>query len=386
MAPAPSRRTVAESCDLEIKAMKIKWEKILGADKPELQVEQYEALCPVAPDDDARWTAQDEQALRQEWRNDPKAYHINHFDFNKKAVELKALWKIFPRVYRCLPTDLISPEHGFRFDETTNENLPGSIQNPIWDPKFCAALKMFSLHVFWHYSREHDFPLMAIVLKYAFMSRTHDCRKWPTITNPIDSSFLDRFLSARNSPEMQDCTVLEVHDKVAAELQGMRPSDVSLIFRGIEKYVKKHGSSTIKKTNEPAPLVQLLRTQDVEAAVAGLEAVNPKGYLSAAHWALVCTKTRESTQEPPQTTDLLSRVFASGYLDGLRRERILARPLPSVPMAPDASVHNSLDLDEVFSWEAANREEKWTHNKVLSEQFERLAEMKYIILSEDHER
>lgn len=340
MAPGPSRRTVAASYDLEMKAMKIDWEKILGADKPELQVQQYQALCPVAPNSDARWTAEDEQALQQEWQNDPKANHINHFDFNTKAVELKALWKIFPRMYRCLPTDLISPEYGLRFDETTNDNLPGSIQNPIWAPKFCAALKMFSLHVFWHYSREHDFPLMAIVLKYAFMSRTLDCRKWPSITNPIDSSFLDRFLAARNSPDMQDCTLLEVHDKVAAELQGKRPSDLSLIFRGIEKYVEKHGSSTVQKTIEPAPLVQLLRTKDVEAAVAGLEAVNSKGHFSAAHWALMCTKTRESTQEPPRTTDLLSRVFASGYLNGLRWERILASPLPSVP------VHDSFHDDE----------------------------------------
>lgn len=341
MPPKPARRNLPASYELEIQAIKTRWERILQFEKPELQIAEYQALCPVAPVGDARWTSEDEQALQLGWQSDPKATHLRTYDYVRNAVDFRTLWIIFPRVYRCLPTDLISPKYGLGYDANTTERLANNVLNPVWAPKFAAALKTFSLHAFWHYSPEDDFPLMAIVLTYAIMSRTNDCRAWPHTTNPTDSTFLDRFLAVRNSPDMANCTLREVHDKVAAELQleGKRPSDVSLLFRGIDQYFQRHSSATNNKTDEPAPLVKLLQFKDVDAAVAGLEAINPKGSLSAKHWALMCTKTRESPTEPPKTSPVLASVFGPAYLDGIRQERMLARPLPSTPIpAPPSDV------------------------------------------------
>lgn len=171
---------------------------------------------------------------------------------------------------------------------------------------------------------------MAILLRYAYICHTNDCRDCSFTDNPTTDSFLDRFVEAGNSAELRDRTLQAVHDKVLSDLQGKKKSLFSTMFRGIEAYVKKHASSDIPKKNDLGPLrVCKLSANDVWAALAGLEEDAAPYKTSAEHWAVTISRSSKANQSAPNNDEQVGKVFSSAYMAGIRQERIDANhPLP----------------------------------------------------------
>lgn len=120
---------------------------------------------------------------------------------------------------------------------------------------------------------------MAILLRYAYMCHTNNCRDCSFTDNPTTDSFLDRFVEARNSAELRDRTLQAIHD--------------------------------------------------VWAALAGLEEDAAPYKTSAEHWAVTISRSSKANQSAPNNDKQLGKVFSSAYMAGIRQERIDANhPLP----------------------------------------------------------
>lgn len=304
----------------------------LDDDRPRLEVADYMDLCPASPViSEQRWSADNERQLQEEWATNPRREYILQYNYKGgPASELKALWKLFPRIWHKLPTDLLSPKLGLRFDDTKNQFVKdgqgNDFRNPIWSSSFCETFKVFALHPFWEYSAELEFPLMAMLLRYAIMCRTSDCRKWTYVENTTTDIFLDRFIEARNSSMTENWELAKVHAKVLVDLAGRKQSRWSKAFKTIEAACTSKTNNVKPQCGPPPPIYNLI-SSDIKNATYGLYAAMEDGNkycFSPTHWLSTLFKIRGYGKDDPPSADQLGQVYASGYLANLRLERMVS--------------------------------------------------------------
>ncbi|KAK5660579.1 hypothetical protein OQA88_13137 [Cercophora sp. LCS_1] len=129
---------------------------------------------PISPkcwdeDYDENWTKEDEDALVKEWRDNP--LHNAATDYPRRT-ELVPLWRDCHRYWDCSPFDIISPDLGLQVDmqDPIEEDGP----DPRWTEEFCMKLHALLFHPFFARNKW----VLAIVLQFAVICRTNDCRVW----------------------------------------------------------------------------------------------------------------------------------------------------------------------------------------------------------------
>ncbi|KAK7706680.1 hypothetical protein SLS64_007511 [Diaporthe eres] len=173
----------------------------------------YSALIPQYAGG-PHWTVQEDAELQAEGK------YACILDQGQEIWEknrgARFLWRLFPMVYRCLPTDLFSWANQIDVDTSKNVDVEtarhGSQRNIIWSNGFCHALTTFTMHGFWTYKREWDFPIMAQLMQLAVICRTNDCRPWHLVNHTEDTFFTELATEIQN----QKAGVRMIKDVVGA--------------------------------------------------------------------------------------------------------------------------------------------------------------------------
>lgn len=174
-----------------------------------IRKEEFEKLLPAASAYPPDWDEAAQQAFEKEWEEGPLKEAVSKA---KTLQELARVWKLVPKVFGCLPTELIGPRRRLVWDRTLGgEGAVGKgseVQpNIVWSNAFC---------------------------QYLIICKTGGRRKWNLgPTNPTDSKFLDALQQAMQATGADE-SVRELHQRVLREDPGLTFSPISKLFLEIE--------------------------------------------------------------------------------------------------------------------------------------------------------
>lgn len=310
--------------------------EFLAARRPPLSVAGYSELIPQY-NGGPHWTAQEEAQLQAQGKY-ASILHQGQQLWDKNSGA-RQLWRLFPMVYRCLPTDLFSWANQIDVDTSKNVNLQQAPfqgqRNIVWSHRFCLALTTFTMHGFWEYRRESDFPLMAQLMQLAVICRTNDCRPWHLV-NHTDDMFFTFLASELQAQQAQPRTIKEVMNAVDARMNTRvtRQGPFRVIYSEVvRKMFKSEAGPVLNGTPGPYKVT----AEDLTALTEVLSCLGPgperasmmHGW-SAETWKTVIEKSwpHDNRREPKPTKEnagIFARAIAFGLMARERDEKIAQR-------------------------------------------------------------
>lgn len=310
--------------------------EFLATKRRPLSVAEYSALIPQYTGG-PHWTAQEEADLQAQGKY-ASILHRGQEIWDKNGGA-RLLWRLFPMVYRCLPTDLFSC--AYRVDVDTSQNVQvqegphvGQV-NIVWSRRFCVALINFTMHGFWAYKREWDFPIMAQLMQLAVICRTNDCRAWRLVNYTEDIFFTE----LSNETQVQTAgvrTIKDIMDVVDARMnaRNVRPSQFRLLCREV---IRRTFDSSVGPILNGTPGTYKVTLEDITALAEALSHFGPSperaGMIhgwSAETWKAIMERSwpHDNKQEPQPNRangDLLARAMMFGFVGRERDEKIAQR-------------------------------------------------------------
>lgn len=334
-------------------------QQFLETNRPPLSANEYEALIPRY-NGGPHWTAQDEASLQAD---DRFAYIFwegqGLWNKNKGA---RQLWRLFPLVYRCLPTDLFS--WAYQVDADTSKNFPiaggpyDGKRNVVWSKNFCTLVTAFTMHGFWTYNREWDLPVMAQLMQLAVICRTNDCRRWQLVNHTEDTFFTELAIELQ-SHAAGVRTIKDIMDAIDARMnaRNRRPSQFRLICRDVVTELFRPAAGPLV---HGAPGPYKVTADDLKALVKVLDRAGPSpdrtgltnGW-SADAWrgAMETARGRPgrytARPQPTEDSDLLARAIAFGFMARERDEKIAERVVQAQVQAQAAAQAAAQGLAQV---------------------------------------
>lgn len=310
--------------------------EFLAAERPPLSVAEYSALIPQYVGG-PHWTVQEDAQLQAQGKY--ACILDQGQDLWEKNKGARFLWRLFPMVYRCLPTDLFS--WAYQIDVDTSKNVDvqtvshGRQRNIIWSIGFCHALASFTMHGFWAYKREWDFPIMAQLMQLAVICRTNDCRPWHLVNHTEDIFFTELATEIQN----QNAGVRTIQDVMGAvearmKARNLRPSPFRLLCQEIVRdFFNPNAGPLLVGTPGPYKVT----VEDLTSLVGIMNRVGPStertgmpiGW-SAETWKTIMEKSwahdnREEPQPNRANGILLARAIMFGFMKRERDEKIAQR-------------------------------------------------------------
>ncbi|KAH6838672.1 hypothetical protein B0I37DRAFT_242701 [Chaetomium sp. MPI-CAGE-AT-0009] len=271
---------------------------------------QSDALAPLSGDEydamtslvvDTLWQVADDAALETNTR-DLMLFFADNSNAKKRPPEFDQLWRIMPRIMRCVPLDIMDNR---RLTYDAEMILIGGTQvrHPIWPPTFCKALRVLVTHPF--FDRCHG--LLVVAVQYAVKLRTNDRRKW-TLENPINSPFLDDLARAFANPH-PDRSAQEIHGEVNQTRRGNHTPLVSAVLQEIEKAVGESNAAFQGSTDPFDPyLVTVADLRNVGRALDNVKSCGVAIYLDSEH-IFTAVKTAMHSHDLPSKTAGVTRAL-----------------------------------------------------------------------------
>jgi hypothetical protein len=330
--------SIAESTNAAQERLVAGLQKFLATKRPFISQEDYEALIPRHKEG-PYWTAQDEDALHADGRFAQILQRGKDVWHDNDAA--RQLWRLFPRLYRCLPTDLFSWKYQIDADTAGNtlvkEGPYAGTRNAVWSKRFCRELTAFTVHGFWTYNREWDFPVMAQLMQLAVICRRNDCRPW-RLDNHTDDLFLTELANELQKPVDQARTIKDIMRAVEARMDARNkcPTEFRLLFSDV---VAKLFRPTAGPLVDGAPGPYTVRLEDLQGLVKCLDRLAPTPERTGLTTGWTAEEWRSSMEtarghsgknqksEPPPTKDddLLARAISFGLMARERDENIAER-------------------------------------------------------------
>ncbi|KAF0325921.1 hypothetical protein K4K61_010075 [Colletotrichum sp. SAR11_59] len=158
-----------------------------------------------------KWTQQDEQDLQKAWEEYPdRAVWMG----NKSLQPLAKLWKVFLRLFRKSPAEVISAKYALRYHpfqkkaRISNDNKDGKVfeNSPLWSESFMDKLTYLAYHPLWQGKVE----CLIVAMQYAVIVRTNDCRPWKLL-NPTGDEFFNTMIRFLKKPDYQGMEMPKLH-------------------------------------------------------------------------------------------------------------------------------------------------------------------------------
>lgn len=327
-------------------------------DKLPLSADEYEAMIPrhtVGP----RWSAEDEEELQAKH----KYAHIIQMGsalWESENTGSRYLWRLFPQVYRCLPTDLFSWENQVDVDTSSNSPWPADSgpdagrTRPVWSGNFCNKLKAFAMHAFWTYKKEWDFPVMVQLMQLAVICRKNDCRPW-RLVNHTEDPFFTELATEIQREDAGVRSIRDLMDSVDARMdaRNLRPSQFRVLCRAIVNKCFRAGQEPIV-AGTPGPYK--VKYSDLEALIEVLDLASPvvgrANYnLSSGVWMRLVETARghsgkDQRRAQPTSGDLFARAIAFGLMARERDEIIAGRELQASSSSDLFEDQEEMEVDE----------------------------------------
>lgn len=216
----------------------------LKAHRPPLK--EADMISLLEPKYGRFWSQEDEKKLDAKRVSQNGHIAILKTDFTKSNTSAVMLWRVFPRLYLKLPTDLFCPANKIQFDSSATVG----VDNIMWSKGFCEEVAAFSINPFWTWDPKVDFPLMAQLMQLVVRCRTNDCREW-RIHNYAADEFMEFVIGVLDEKADSGWTmkmVMEVAlERYKTHHEGryasLRPSEMRRLFQvTVEKAFKSKAS------------------------------------------------------------------------------------------------------------------------------------------------
>ncbi|KAK2061647.1 hypothetical protein LY76DRAFT_633866 [Colletotrichum caudatum] len=202
-------------------------EEALDREAKPLEEGELDTLLPAElPGDqyDDDWTGSDEEEQPQEVEDGEYAL----LAINDKSSTMKSLFKVTLRFFRMTPLEIISPKHYL---------------NP-----FCLSLKTLIVHPIFN----KNFKLLVMVIKYAAIVRTNDCRTWP-YKKPSDDRFFTVIGKVIEANKGKNKSMVDIHRRARGILKAEEKEIPS--FSRFMKNLEDEFAAT-KKSDSVRPITE----------------------------------------------------------------------------------------------------------------------------------
>ncbi|KAF4929156.1 hypothetical protein CGCVW01_v001565 [Colletotrichum viniferum] len=196
------------------------------------------------------WTQQDEQDLQRAWDEDPE--RPVWMDIPDKGRFTK-LWKVFLRLFRKSPADVISAKYALQFDPDKKRPRMGwnskneLVVSPAWTALFMKRLMNLAFHPLWQGKVE----CLIVAIQYAVIVRTNDCRTWKLL-NPTGDEFFNTMIRVLQKPDCQGMEMSKLHKMARDDMHG-RDIPCGWFSMFMEKLEGKYPKPPPRQTEDNGP-------------------------------------------------------------------------------------------------------------------------------------
>ncbi|KAI1458663.1 hypothetical protein F4805DRAFT_474180 [Annulohypoxylon moriforme] len=212
----------------------------------------------------------EERELLAQWARDPLKKKLQE---DPSALgDMLAMWKIFPRLFSCFPTSIISRRNHLQYGETFETDDGVDVEEPNWSKNFCRSFTNLAFYPALHLQPS----LLTLALIYAVICRT-DYRGRIPWRNDTTDGFLDLLLEGM---QVQDGSksVVQVHREVLGRLKRdgrIVTSFMSPFFRHVEEFGFHESKEAPFQPEEP-PIFEI-STQDLTTLIRAADSVKQAG-------------------------------------------------------------------------------------------------------------
>lgn len=301
-------------------------------------LKEADIVSLLEPKYDKHWCQEDEKKLDAKRLSHNGHIAILAADYTKSNTSAVMLWRVFPRLYLKLPTDLFCPANKIQFDTSATFG----VDNIMWSKGFCEELAAFSSNPFWTWDAKVDFRLMAQLIQLAVRCRTNDCREWRTANHAADEfvQFVIEVLdekkdSAWTMKMVMDGALERYKDHHKVQYARLRPSEMRRLFQVI---VDKAFQSQAPKITGDYPEegeIYKVTAKDLELLNKVLAEFSPslvrEGLEERSHgsnWKRIMTHARGKKAQSdavPHKTEDISKVISLSLISWERRVKIAKR-------------------------------------------------------------
>ncbi|KAK0726172.1 hypothetical protein B0T21DRAFT_350341 [Apiosordaria backusii] len=220
----PVIRDYAARSAANLKAAK-EW---LAKNRPPIKnLAEAKEVRPRLEINDKEWTAKDRAETERLWLKDP--FYAKLVD-KSPPKSMLTMYKIFLRVHRCFPEDLIGCRHMLEYDLSQNRPFKTDRSRPgrndtepvktgrsrLWSGPFCENLYKLSGHPMW----QNNLELLALAIQYVIIVDTNDQNPWSPEIPHGDFAFLHAMVSEMNKPGvLERDTMTEIRTRVVERLR-----------------------------------------------------------------------------------------------------------------------------------------------------------------------
>ncbi|KLU85860.1 hypothetical protein MAPG_04880 [Magnaporthiopsis poae ATCC 64411] len=232
----------ALASDREAQAKYLKKDPSMRLDK-----ERLETFLPQIRYPD-HWNKATRDAFKEEWKDGPSKAEVD--DLSPKCTQmLTEVWKVVCMVFRCLPTDLLSPRRGRRLlyggtgSVGSKNGLLGEGESvgrgsqaqptTVWKPAFGRALMAAVCCPAW----ENEPDIFVMALQYVIICNTRDKRKWVIGDgdgDPTGTDFVKALMRAIEEKADGE-SIPEVHRRILQNEPRLERSSISKLFKRTER-------------------------------------------------------------------------------------------------------------------------------------------------------
>ncbi|KAK2771517.1 hypothetical protein CKAH01_04092 [Colletotrichum kahawae] len=214
------------------------------------------------------WTHKDEEDLRTEWFADPERAVLMDIS---GVPSLIMLWKLFLRLFRKSPAEVISAKHALRYDpdeenaRKTRHNKDvkrRKITSPLWSEIFMGNLISLAHHPLW----QGNVDYLIVAIQYAVIVRTNDCRTW-RLLNPPGDEFFNTMIRVIEEHKDEGMDLPGLH-KIAREDMQKRGIRCCWFSQFMEKLEGRYMPPPPKQTGDDGPY--MVSAVDLQAILKAL--------------------------------------------------------------------------------------------------------------------
>ncbi|KAF5511618.1 hypothetical protein CGCS363_v002348 [Colletotrichum siamense] len=222
---------------------------------------------------DEFWTRRDEDDLQKTWAAHPKRDLWMRITNSKR---LARLWKVFLRLFRKSPTEVISAKYALqyhperkkhakraKYDEDVKKEKEAS---PLWSGPFMEKLIILAHHPLWQGKVE----CLIIAIQYAVIVRNNDCRTWKLL-NPTGDEFFNTMIRFIKQHEGQGMEMPKLH-KIARDDMQERGFPCGWFSMFIQKLEGRHKRPPPRQTEDNGPYkVSNIHLKDILKALTDMD-------------------------------------------------------------------------------------------------------------------
>ncbi|TDZ49655.1 hypothetical protein C8034_v006386 [Colletotrichum sidae] len=303
-----------------------------------LTLETLDELLPERLPDSAfndDWTEEDEQALLDEWETDER-----RTDPCKTDGQLTKCFKVFIRIFRESPIEVVSPKYRLEWDT----DQPGV--GVHWSTRFCTHLRDLATHPIW----EQNVNLFAAAMQYAVILRTYDRRTWRVRYHqaPNMDEFWAVFEEEVERSVGKNLNLAKIHANVRKRMRENHKAIpiISRFFSALEAIIPDDPAAAIAENSSTVSTFPI-GTGDLSNIIKALDSTEYLGMPIFYSTVLINTyvlNSRGNSQDDPPTIKDTPKYVARSWL-AVRRDAAKARKR-SEAGSPDHSRSDELSSDE----------------------------------------